>query len=91
MVLVTTVFYTLYAYGTVFLVCELSECMGNVFNKINDKFDQLEWYLFPFEVQKMLPTIITMTHQPTEIRSFGSIACCRETFKKVRFLHVFAP
>lgn len=82
-------FYTRSAYGTVFTVCELSENMGNLFDTINAKFDQLEWYLLPNEVNKMLPAIINMTQQPTEIRSFGSIACCRETFKKVHFQKVY--
>ena len=80
-----TAFYTFYAYGTVFAICELSEHVGNLFNKINDIFGQLDWYLFPEKIQKMLPIVLAMTQQPIEIGCFGSIACTRETFKKVKF------
>lgn len=78
-----TFFYAFYAYGTVFAICELSERLGNLFNEIKNTMGQLEWYLFPSQIHKMLPTILLMIQEPFEVGCFGSIACNRDTFKKV--------
>lgn len=72
----------LYAFGIVFIVCELSQRIINAFGKINDIIDGFDWYLFPVEIQRILPVVI-VNAQPMAIQYFGSLSCSREAFKKV--------
>lgn len=74
----------LYAFGAVFLVCELCQRISNGCEGFNDKIDQFKWYLFPAKIQRALPAIIINVQQPVYVECFGSIACDRETFKRVR-------
>lgn len=72
-----------YALTVVLLVCELCQRATNAFNKINDTVDGFEWYLFPIEIQKILPTIMVVTQKIVGQECFGSMLNLRETFKKV--------
>lgn len=72
-----------YQFGAVFVVCEIGEQLKNVFIQIDDLFEQLKWYLFPINVQQLLPIIIANVQQESTINCFGSLPCARETFKKV--------
>lgn len=85
LVLLVTIFYAIYAFGVVFTVCELFQRLTDGFDEINDVIDQLKWYQFPDEIQKMLPTLLIIVQKPVVIKCFGSISCCRETFKEVSF------
>lgn len=73
-----------WAFGLVFISCELAEKMSNAFEEICETFDQLDWHSFPFKVQKMLPLIMLNAQQWVGFECFGMIPCDRETFKKAR-------
>lgn len=72
------------AFGSVSFTCELGERFSSAFNNISDFVDQLNWYLFPHKVQKMLPTLLITTQKPVAIECFGSILCVRAALKSVR-------
>lgn len=78
-------FYVGYAFGLVFTVCELCQRISKSFLKINAIVDQLNWYLFPKNVQKMMLIISIMVQQSVDVECFGSIACNRDTFKRVSY------
>ena len=82
--LLNTVFLGLCALTTVFVICELCQQISNAFEEFNDMIGQFKWYLFPVKVQRILPTIIINAQQPVYLDCFGSIACNRDTFKRVR-------
>lgn len=86
LLLLMTIIYACYAFGSVFIACELCEQTSKLFIEIDDIMCQLDWYHFPYEVQKMLPTILIMTQKPFEIECFGDITCSRDTFKKVSLI-----
>lgn len=67
--------------------CELAGRMSIEFVKINDKIDQLDWYLLPIEMQQLLPIIMANAQQTVGFVCFGSLLCNRETFKKVSQAH----
>lgn len=73
----------LYAFGIVFIACELVQRMTDAFAEINDAIGKLQWYLFPDEFQNMLPFNIQFAERPVDIEFFGSISCSRDVFKKV--------
>ena len=73
-----------YAFGVMFVACELGQRLNLAFDECNDMIDQFNWYLFPAEIQRMLPLILNFMQQPVEIKCFGSTALDRETFKYVR-------
>lgn len=74
-----------YGFGLVFVVSELCQQVCNGFEEMNEVMDQFHWSSYPVKVQRMLPLVINYTQQPIEFKVFGSIACCRESCKKVIF------
>lgn len=69
--------------AAVFIACELAHRLTDAFNGIGHTADQLDWYLFPIEVKRMLPMVIVIAKQPVTIACFGNIICSREVFKNV--------
>lgn len=67
----------------VFISCELSQRVSNSFSGINDLLDQLQWYRFPTEVQRILPMASIFVQESVAFECFGSFSCCRDAFKKV--------
>lgn len=76
--------YTCFAYGFMFLACELAQRSSDYFANIEDMAVQWNWYLFPDEIQRLLPLILIVMQRPVEIECFGGIASNRELYKKVR-------
>lgn len=72
-----------YAFGLVFIVCELCQQVCNGFEEMNKTMDQLYWLSYPVEIQRLLPMVIIFAQKPVIFIVFGSITCCRESFKKV--------
>lgn len=67
----------------VFFTCELGQLFTNTLSNVNDEFVQLDWYLFPVKVQRMLPTVINNVQKPVEIECFGIMSASRDQFKMV--------
>lgn len=74
----------IYAFGVLFIACEIGQRIAIAFDECSGMIQQFDWYLFAVEIQRMLPIIINVAQQPTDIKCFGSAACDRETFKYVR-------
>lgn len=77
------------ALALVFIVCEIGQRLNDAFEKTSFTIDQLDWYLFPSEVQCLLPMIIAIAQQPAPLECFGSMACNRDVFKNVGIFVVF--
>lgn len=71
------------AFGLILIACEIGQRLSLRFDECGQIVEQFEWYLFPTEIQWVLPTILIFAQQPFEIICFGSAACNRETFKIV--------
>lgn len=78
-----------YAFGFVFVVCELCERVSQGFNDINDVFNECNYLLFPIELQRLAPIAVIFTQQPMEFNFFGRITCSRECFKLVNLVDPF--
>lgn len=74
------------AFGLIFILCELGERLMEQFAKIDHEILKLDWYQFPTDIQKMLPTIMNGTQPPVMLRGISNILCTRETFKYVSHL-----
>lgn len=74
------------SFGLNFTFCEFGERVKSAFDNIDYDINQLEWYMLPADVVKILPTILINVQQPVEIKCFGSIPCARETYKKASHL-----
>lgn len=85
------IFFSSGAMATVFVACELGQRISNASIEINDVFDQFNWYLFPVEIQRILPTAILYVQQPIEVKFFGSSSCSREQAKRVSFYKIHVP
>lgn len=67
----------------VFIACELGQRISGTFDGIDVTISQFDWYLFPIEMKRMLPMIITSVQRPVSLECFGEIVCTREVFKNV--------
>lgn len=81
--LLEAIFYGFWATNLVFAACELGQRLSNAFSEIDGRIGELDWYLLPIEIRRMLPTIILYAELPLVVQFFGSLTCCREQFKKV--------
>lgn len=72
-----------YSLGIVFVACVFGQHMSNSFNQIVAEIDQFDWYLFPIEMQQILPILLMATQKPVDVAVFGSVKCDRENCKKV--------
>lgn len=79
------IFELLWAFGLVFVTCELAGRITTEFESINDQINQFDWYLFPLEEQQKLPFLMANTQNKVGFKCFGSAMCERDTFKKVRY------
>lgn len=69
------------SFGLNFTICEIGQRVSGAFDEVGDAIDELNWYMLPNELQKILPTILINAQQPATLECFGSISCARETFK----------
>lgn len=67
----------------VFFVNEIGQRCSDAFEKLNGVITEFNWYLFPYEVQRIIPVVTLNAQQPIVIQFFGSAVCSREQFKKV--------
>lgn len=72
-----------WSFGLLYFKCELGERLNNKFEQFNDAVNQCDWYLFPFEVQRMFITMVMNAQQSIRAHGFGNISSSRETFQKV--------
>ena len=82
-VLLESMLYGFWAFCMVFFACELGQRFTDTYEEIGSLINRLDWYLFPMEIQRMLPTLMVNTQQPFEILCFGSSTCSHETLKMV--------
>lgn len=73
----------IWAYLWIFCICFFGERVTNAFEDLEHTVYQCDWYLFPREIQKFVPTIMINVQQPVNIRIFGKFNCTLRTFKQV--------
>lgn len=81
--LLFTIFCIFYAFGVLLMACECGQGATTAFERCSEIVDQFAWYLFPAEIQRMLPMVLAFTQKPIDIKCFGSAACDRDLFKYV--------
>lgn len=72
-----------YAFGALFVACELCQHLNIAFEECGEMFEDIDWYMLPIDIQQRLPLLLNFTQQSFEVTCFGSIACDRDTFKSV--------
>lgn len=87
MLLLLLILSGVFALALVFISCELGHRINEAFDAVNVYIEQLDWYAFPVEIQRMLPMIIANVQQPVPLDCFGSITCTRAVFKDVGIQH----
>lgn len=75
--------YALYSLGFLYVVCKIGQIGCDAVDTFDMGIEQMDWYLYPTEMQKLLPTIINMAQKPVEFIWFGSMDVDRNSFKKV--------
>lgn len=85
MELILPILTMIWSFILISLYCEFGENVSVHFNDVHRCICDSDWYLFPYEIQKMLPIILIATQKSVEISGFGNISFTRETFKLVLF------
>lgn len=67
-----------------FLLCYIGENVTTSYLDLTDKIFQLSWYMCPVKVQKYIPFMMLHGQKEIYFRSFGSLDCTLDTFKRVR-------
>lgn len=83
MMVLMAIGYVVYSFGVVFIACEASQNGCDAVNAFDTEIGQINWYLYPVEIKKMLPMIMNMAQKPVQIGGFGTMTTDRELFKKV--------
>lgn len=78
---IAEVFHALFTVG---LACEFGEQGCEMFFAVDYTIDEIDWYLYPTEIQRMLPAIMIVAQRPIYMQLFGSVTASRETFQRVR-------
>lgn len=79
-----------WAFAFIFFFCEFGERVSYGFEEINDTLNNLDWYLFPIEIQRMIPTTMIFFQAPVVVRIVGSFACSRYVFDRVSAIVFFS-
>lgn len=83
MVLLDAILLFLGALGLLLFTCEMGHRFRDAFSDMNDALGQLNFYLFPIDIQRILPTVIMYAQEPLNVGFFGSLSATREQFKQV--------
>lgn len=75
-----------WAFCQFFLFCNFGQYVTNEFSEIDNLIYFCDWYTFPKEIQRILPTVIATAQQPVILEGFANLTCTREAFKKVNQL-----
>lgn len=65
------------------MFCKLGQRITDRFNGIFEIICNSEWYAFPKEIQRIMPTLMNSAEKPVILLGFGNLKCTRESFKKV--------
>lgn len=66
-----------------FVFCEFGEGVRAQFEQVDELIYECDWYEFPLEIQRILPTVFLLGQQPVLLKGFANLICTREAFKKV--------
>lgn len=72
-----------WTFACYFVFCELGERVAIQFELFDVELNRCGWNKLPIEMRRMYMIFLSGTQQPANIRSYGSILCTRETFKRV--------
>ena len=85
-VLFVTMIQIAYAFGILLICCEMGQQINLAYDECSQMIDQFDWYLLPYNIQRLLPTIINFAQQSVDIKCFGSTTLDRDTFKYVSLI-----
>lgn len=78
--------FVLLSFVGIFALCELGTQVKSQFKTLNSALFQLEWYLLPVELQRMLLIFMMGAQDAVLLRGYGNIECTRDAFKNVSIL-----
>lgn len=82
--LLESVIFGIWALNLVLVVCEFGQKMSDEYEGVENALNELDWYLLPTDIQRMLPMMFMYCQEPLIINFFGSLSVSRWQFKKVR-------
>lgn len=83
--LISELIFIVYTFGQMFVLCDMGENLTNHFGHISDAIYCADWYMFPKDVQRIMPTVIMAAQRPVILQGFANLKCTRSAFKKVNF------
>lgn len=78
-----------YVSGVMFAYCEMGEQVTSAFEEIEHMLAELDWHLFPSEIQRMMPMLLMVARQPVDFMGYGNLPASRYTMQRVRIQNIF--
>lgn len=72
-----------YAFGVLFVGCELGHRGTSAFESHERVLVEFDWHSFPVKLQQALPVVFAFSQKPVSFQCFGSISCNRISLKQV--------
>lgn len=73
-----------WAFSANLMFCALGERLTSRYIRIDVEITNFIWYIFPLDVQKMLPILLNGTQDAIVLSGIGNVLCTHEAFKDVR-------
>lgn len=84
--MIKPIFSAFWSFALLFMICEFGQMLTDHFDELNEAVDECDWFLFPREIQKILPIIIHNAQRSVVLQTFENTSCSRESFNRVEFL-----
>lgn len=72
-----------WSFGKAVVICENAQDITDTFDDFDYSIYQMDWWLFPLGIKRMLPLVLMNSQKPVVVQSFGNLICSRLTFKSV--------
>ncbi|XP_031619024.1 uncharacterized protein LOC116338096 [Contarinia nasturtii] len=80
--LLITIWQLFWTFAFLFLYCYRGEEVSYAFEELADEISQCEWDSFPYQLQRILPTVLIAAQDSVQIKTYG-YACTHERFQKI--------
>lgn len=80
---IITLMWMCWTFAQMFIFCELGENVTDQFNQISNAIYSSDWYMFPKEIQRIIPIIAMSAQRPVIIQGFVNLKCTREASSRV--------
>lgn len=66
-----------------YLFCYIGNHLTREFSRFGDEVYQLDWYMFPLQLQNNLPMALVLMQKNVYLEAYGGVGCTLKVFQRV--------